>query len=109
LNTSERSMQMRVASYRSWANTADRSARTAPARKRSHHDRFVDQARAKHPGASDKQIEQAAAALKSAYYTDLARRSAITRRIKAGEKKAAKAKRAAQVLAEAGQAVSAAA
>lgn len=108
MNTSERSMQMRIASYRSWANTEDRTARTAAARKRSHHDRFIEQAREKHPTGSDEAIEKAAAALKKAYYTDLARRSAITRRIQAGEKKAAKAKRAEQVLAMANSAATAA-
>ncbi len=101
MNTNERSMQMRIASYKSWANTADRSARTAAARKSSHHDRFIRQAREMHPDATEDQVEAAAEALKSAYYRDLARRSAATRRIKSEMKAAAKAKRIEQVLAEA--------
>lgn len=101
MNTSERSMQMRIASYKSWANTADRSARTAAARKSSHHDRFIRQAREMHPDATDEQVEAAAEALKSAYYRELATRSAATRRIKSEMKAEAKAKRIEQVLAEA--------
>lgn len=102
LNTPERSMRMRIASYKSWANTADRSARTAAARKSSHHDRFIRQAREMHPDATDEQVEAAAEALKSAYYRELATRSAATRRIKSEMKAAAKAKRIEQVLADAG-------
>lgn len=101
MNTPERSMRMRIASYKSWANTADRSARTAAARKSSHHDRFVRQAREKHPAATDEQVEAAAEALKSAYYRELATRSAATRRIKSEMKAAAKAKQIERVLAEA--------
>lgn len=101
LNTSERSMQMRIASYKSWANTADRSARTAAARQSSHHDRFIRQAREMHPDATDEQVAAAAEALKSAHYRELAMRSAATRRIKSDMKAAAKAKRIEQVLADA--------
>ncbi|MFF4749986.1 hypothetical protein ACWD5R_08020 [Streptomyces sp. NPDC002514] len=98
MNTNERSMQNRIASYRSWASTADRSARTAPARRRSHHDRFVEQARTLHPNGTDKQIAAAAEALKKAHYTEMARRSAQARRIRSELAKQDKAARVAQLL-----------
>lgn len=100
MNTDERSMRMRIASYKSWANTADRPARTAAARKASHHDRFIKQAREMHPDATDAQVAQVAEALKKAYYTELAARSAATRRIKSQMKAAEKAKRIKRALAE---------
>lgn len=81
VSTSERSMRMRIASYKSWANTKDRSARTAAARKQSHHGRFVEQARKLHPDGTEKQIADAADALKSAHYRELALRSAQARRL----------------------------
>lgn len=102
LNTNERSMRMRIASYQSWANTTDRSARTAAARKKSHHDRFIEKAREKHPDATEAQIAQAAEALKKAHYTEMARRSAASRRIRSQMAKADKQKRAAQLLAQGG-------
>jgi len=101
VNTDERSMRMRIASYKSWANTVDRPARTAAARKASHHDRFVKQAREMHPNATDAQVAKAAEALKKAHYTELAARSAATRRIKSRLKAEAKAERIARELAEA--------
>lgn len=102
LNTSERSMRMRIASHLSWANTKDRSARTAAARKRSHHDRFIEKARELHPGGTEAQIAAAAEALKKAHYTEMARRSAASRRIRSEMAKADKQERAAQLLAKAG-------
>jgi hypothetical protein len=98
LNTSERSMQMRVASYKSWAMTKDRAARTAAARRRSHHDRFVEQAREMHPDGTEEQIAQAAEALKKAYYAELARRSAQSRRLRREQAEAAKQERVDQLL-----------
>lgn len=102
LNTDERSMRNRIASYKSWANTKDRAARTAPARKASHHDRFLKLAREKHPDGTEKQIEAAAEALKKAHFTEMARRSAATRRIRSEMAKADKRKRAEQLLKQAG-------
>ncbi|MGI5443353.1 hypothetical protein ACQEV4_40265 [Streptomyces shenzhenensis] len=102
MNTSERSMQNRIASYKSWATTADRSARTAAARRRSHHDRFVEQARELHPGGTEKQIAAAAEALKKAHYTEMARRSAQARRIRSEMAKKNKAARVAQLLGDSG-------
>ncbi|MBX6168829.1 MAG: hypothetical protein IRY84_14480 [Thermobispora bispora] len=102
LNTSERSMRNRIAAHLSWAKTPDRSARTEAARKRSHHTRFIEKARELHPDGTDEQIAKAAEALKKAHYTELARRSAQSRRIRSEMAQAAKQKRAAQLLAEAG-------
>ncbi|MFI1287419.1 hypothetical protein ACH4VM_02725 [Streptomyces sp. NPDC020792] len=99
MNTNERSMRMRIASYQSWAKTPDRSARTAAARKRSHHTRFVEKARELHPGGTEKQIADAAEALKKAHYTEMARRSAQSRRIRSEIAKDAKQKQIARALA----------
>ncbi|THA78380.1 hypothetical protein E6R60_05705 [Streptomyces sp. A0642] len=79
----ERSMRMRLASHKSWAGTPDRSARTAAARKASHHTRFLKAARELHPDATDEQITAVAESLRSAHYTELALRSAKARRLKA--------------------------
>lgn len=102
VDTSERSMQMRLASHISWAKTEDRSARTEAARRASHHTRFMKQARELHPGASEAVIEAAAESLKSAFYTDLALKSKQARRAKSAAAKAAKKARSAQQLADAG-------
>ncbi|MYT56910.1 hypothetical protein GTW29_09255 [Streptomyces sp. SID7834] len=79
----ERSMRMRLASHKSWAGTADRSARTAAARKASHHTRFLVKARELHPTATEEQLTAVAESLRSAHYTELALRSAQARRLKA--------------------------
>lgn len=81
MDPNERSMQMRLASHQSWANTPDRAARTANARK-ARQERFITQAREMHPGATDEQIAQVADSLRSAHYTALALRSAKARRLK---------------------------
>lgn len=102
MNTSERSMQMRLASHKSWANTPDRSARTEAARKASNHTRFITKAREMHPDASEAVIEQAAESLKKAYYAELALKSAQARRVKSAAKQAAKQARIAKQLRDAG-------
>lgn len=79
----ELSMRMRLASHKSWASTTDRPARTAAARKASHHTRFLDKARELHPDATDEQIAAVAESLRKAHYTELAMRSAKARRLKA--------------------------
>lgn len=89
--TSERSMQLRIAAHTSWANTTDRSARTAAARRASHHTRFLVKAREMHPEASEAEIERVAESLRKAHYQALALKSAQARRIKS--ENAAKAKR----------------
>ncbi|MFE4691209.1 hypothetical protein ACFRH6_14265 [Streptomyces sp. NPDC056749] len=79
----ELSMRMRLASHKSWATTTDRPARTAAARRASHHTRFLTMAREMHPDASDEQIAAVAESLRKAHYTELAMRSAKARRLKA--------------------------
>lgn len=98
MDPQERSVQMRLASYRSWANTADRSARTANARKASH-ERFLVQARQMHPDASDEQVAQAAEMLRRAHFTELSQRSAQARRIRREEKQREKQRRIEEQLA----------
>ncbi|MEV4437520.1 hypothetical protein AB0K09_00635 [Streptomyces sp. NPDC049577] len=82
MDTSERSMMMRLAAHKSWANTENRSARTEAARRASHYTRFIRQAREQHPDASEAQISDIASSLQKAYYTELALRSAQARRVK---------------------------
>ncbi|WP_405799338.1 hypothetical protein [Streptomyces sp. NBC_01506] len=99
MNTSERSMQMRLAAHRSWVNTPDRASRTAAARKASHHTRFIDQARALHPTATETQIAQVAESLRKVHYTELAFKSVQARRRKGQAVKEAKRKAIADELA----------
>lgn len=101
MNTSERTMQLRLAAHISWAKTADRSARTAAARKASHHTRFLAKAREMHPDATEAQIEKAAESLRKAHYSELARKSAQARRIKRELAQKDKARRIERELAEA--------
>jgi len=63
-----RSLAARIASYESWARTPDRAARTAPARtgllakfEREARDRLG-------PGASERQVAEAANAARKAHY-----------------------------------------
>jgi hypothetical protein len=79
--SSERSLNGKLGAHISWANTTDRSARTAPAR-RALDQRFLDEAggdlvRAAH--------------IRKAYFLDLAARSARARRKAREEIKKAKA------------------
>jgi hypothetical protein len=83
MNTSERSLRMRIAAHKSWAVTTDRPGRTAAARKASHWTRFLDMAREANPEATERQIEQIAESLRKAHFTELAARSAASRRLKA--------------------------
>ncbi|MGA5489610.1 hypothetical protein ACPCK1_17860 [Streptomyces pseudogriseolus] len=84
----------------SWAKTPDRSARTAAARKASHHTRFLDKAREMHPEATETQIEQIAESLRKAHYSALALKSAAARRAKSEATKAKKRAEAEQQLAQ---------
>lgn len=101
VDTSERSMQMRLAAHTSWANTTDRSARTANARRASHHTRFLAMAREKHPNATDAEVTKVAEALKKAHYQALALKSAQARRIKREMAQEAKDRRVKAELAQA--------
>ena len=72
----------RYGGLRSWANTVDRAARTAPGRLRSpssleyHFDRLDPE---RFGGATDAQKLAAAQAARKAYYAELAMRSAVAR------------------------------
>lgn len=81
MNPQERALRSRLAAHKSWANTADRSARTEAARRASE-SRFVVQARELHPDGTAKQIEDAAQSLRKAHYAKLALLSAQARRIR---------------------------
>ena len=73
-------LQARINAHLSWAATRDRLARTAPARD-ARDRRFVVQARERlGPDATEQQVEQSAQSLRSAYFTDLARKSVVARR-----------------------------
>ncbi|MFI1467597.1 hypothetical protein [Streptomyces wuyuanensis] len=100
MNTSERSQQMRFAAHMSWANTTDRSARTAAARRASHHTRFLVQARELHPDATEAEIEKVAESLRKAHYTALGLKSAASRRAKSAATKAKKRAEAEQQIAQ---------
>jgi hypothetical protein len=71
---SERSILGRLGAHQSWANTTDRTARTAPARA-ALEQKWLDQA-----GGDP----QRAASLKKAYYARLALKSAQARRARKG-------------------------
>lgn len=100
MDPTERSMQMRFAAHKSWAATRDRSARTAAARKASHHTRFVEMARTQNPGASETEIAQIAESLRKAHYTELALKSVQARRARS---EAAKSSRRSRTQAELAQ------
>lgn len=102
MDTNERSMQMRIAAHLSWVKTTDRSARTQKARRRSHHERFIEAARKLHPNGTEAQIAAAAEALKKAHYREMALRSAQARRIRRQVAEADKQKQLARLLKQAG-------
>lgn len=65
--------QARIAAYESWARTADRTARTEPARA-GLDARFLRQARERlGPDATEKQVADAAAAARRAHFLRMAR------------------------------------
>jgi hypothetical protein len=101
VDTSERTMQLRLAAHISWAKTTDRSSRTAAARRASHHTRFLDMAREQNPGATETELAGIAASLKKAHYQALALKSAQARRIKRELAQKDKARRIARELAAA--------
>lgn len=78
LTPTERTMRARMAAYESWANTEDRAARTAPARKAllAKFEDEVDPERKLRPVERAKRVEAA----RHAYFTRLAYRSARARR-----------------------------
>ena len=70
LSKSERRLRSTIAAHESWANTTDRSARTAPAR-RAMQDKFLDEA-----GGDPIRAEH----LRKAHFARLALKSAQARR-----------------------------
>ncbi len=75
LTPAERSLRGKLAVQTSWANTSDRAARTANAR-RALEDKFLEQA-----GGDPKRAEH----LRKAYYARLALKSAQARRLRSGK------------------------
>ncbi|HEY0640126.1 MAG TPA: hypothetical protein VGD67_21035 [Pseudonocardiaceae bacterium] len=78
LTPEQRSLRARLAAHVSWANTTDRAARTAAAR-RAAHDRFDRQVDPDGVLPPEERARRAANARK-AYYLRLALRSAAARR-----------------------------
>jgi hypothetical protein len=70
LNTAESSLQAKIAAHTSWANTVDRTARTAKGR-RAFEDKFLAEADGD---------ELRAASLRKAYFARMALKSAQARR-----------------------------
>lgn len=84
----ERRLRAKLGAETSWANTVDRTARTAPG-SRAAEARFVTQAREMHPDATDQQIAKVAENLRRAHFTRLSLAAATARRRKADAKKTA--------------------
>ncbi|WP_406410119.1 hypothetical protein OG923_16270 [Streptomyces halstedii] len=81
MDPNERALRARLAAHQSWANTTDRSARTAEAR-RVAESKFDKEARQKHPGATEAQIAATAESLRKAYFVRLGLLSVQARRKK---------------------------
>lgn len=79
---SARTMISRIASHEKWANTPDRAAATASAR-RAFEDRFLRQARERFGDLPLADLQQRAESIRKAYFTRLARASAEARARKA--------------------------
>lgn len=71
LTPEQRSLRAQIAVHESWANTADRSARTEPGRA-AFLSKFVDEARKRHPEADEKTIARVAEDLKKAHFKRMA-------------------------------------
>lgn len=78
-NRTLRVLRAKLAAHESWANTDDRSARTAPAR-RAADDRFVREARERYGDLPDEELATRAAHIRTAYFTRLSLKSAQARR-----------------------------
>lgn len=85
MDPAEHTPRARLAAHMGWANTLDRSARTAPARQAAE-TRFETKAREMHPHATDSQIAAVAESLRKAHYAALGLRSAQARRLKRAER-----------------------
>jgi hypothetical protein len=85
MNAEERHLRAKLGAETSWANTTDRTARTAPGA-RAAEARFHTKAREMHPDASEQHIAKVAENLRRAHFTRMALAAAASRR----RKKAAK-------------------
>lgn len=81
MTPAERALRSQLAAHTSWANTRDRTARTAPARQAAE-DRFYRQARRQFPDLPAKELAIRAQHLKIAHMRRMALRSAQARRKK---------------------------
>lgn len=79
MNAEERKRRAELGAHVSWANTADRTARTAPG-SRAAEARFEKQAREMHPDATDDFIAKVAENLRKAHYSRMGLLSATKRR-----------------------------
>jgi len=78
------SSQARIAAHTSWAKTADRSARTAPAH-RGLADKFLREARERlGPDATDRQVADAAESARTAHYLAMSAKGHAAKRAKRG-------------------------
>lgn len=81
----KRSVIAALGAHESWANTPDRAARTAPARK-AMLDRFEQQIRDAHPDLTEAEVAVRAEHARKAYFLRLALASAKARKAKAARK-----------------------
>lgn len=82
MDAQDRKTRAQLAAHTSWANTLDRTSRTANARAAAA-SRFEKQAREMHPDATEQQIALVAESLRKAYYARLGYESGRKRRAKA--------------------------
>ncbi|MEW2451256.1 hypothetical protein AB0896_27485 [Streptomyces parvulus] len=87
MSPEERRLRAQLGAEVSWANTVDRTARTAPAA-RAAEARFHTQAREMHPDATEEQVAKVAENLRRAHFKRLALAAATARRKKAASRKA---------------------
>ena len=80
-NPAARTLVSRVAAHEKWAATADRTAATAPARQ-AFAQRFLREARERHPDMPERDLPAVAESLRKAYYARLALKSAAARRLR---------------------------
>ncbi|WNI15539.1 hypothetical protein [Actinacidiphila sp. ITFR-21] len=89
MDPADRTLRARLGAHTQWANELDPVGRTAKARAAAD-DRFVKQAREKHPDATEEQIATTAEHLRKAHYVRMGLASAAARRRgAAGQTKAA--------------------
>ncbi|MEU3282141.1 hypothetical protein [Streptomyces antibioticus] len=79
MNAEERKLRATLGAHISWANTTDRTARTAPGA-RAAEARFEKQARELHPDANEDFIAKVAENLRKAHYARMGMASAAKRR-----------------------------